>query len=63
MEQRGIADEDRLWKRPVVDALAIRSHACPFTVTAVRDGSTLTGTFAAFNCAVVDTGTISLVKQ
>jgi hypothetical protein len=36
---------------------------CPFTVNANVSGSTMSGTFAAFNCTGVETGSFSVTKQ
>jgi len=36
---------------------------CPFEAVATRSGSTLSGTYAAFNCTAVITGTVSMTKQ
>jgi hypothetical protein len=36
---------------------------CPFDVVAVRSGSTLSGTYAAFDCTVAVTGTLVLNRQ
>lgn len=36
---------------------------CPFTVTATVSGSSMSGTYAAYNCTVADGGTISLTKR
>ena len=36
---------------------------CPFEAVATRSGSTLSGTYAAFNCTAVITGTVSVTKQ
>jgi hypothetical protein len=36
--------------------------ACPYTVNATLSGNTISGTYAAFNCTSVDTGTFSLTR-
>ena len=36
---------------------------CPFALVAQRSGSTLSGTYAAFNCTVAVSGTMSITKQ
>jgi len=36
---------------------------CPYAAVAQRSGSTLSGTYAAFNCTEVVTGTLSITKQ
>ena len=36
---------------------------CPFALVAQRSGSTLSGTYAAFNCSVSVSGTMSMTKQ
>ena len=37
--------------------------SCPFAVVAQRSGSTISGTYAAFNCVIAITGTVSVTKQ
>ena len=37
--------------------------ACPFNVTATVQGGQVTGTYAAFNCTVAASGTLTLTKQ
>jgi hypothetical protein len=37
--------------------------ACPYDVVATRSGSTMTGTYAAFNCTISISGTLSVTKQ
>ena len=36
---------------------------CPFALVAQRSGSTLSGTYAAFNCTIAVSGTMSITKQ
>lgn len=36
---------------------------CPFTVNATNSGSSLSGTFAAFSCSGVETGSFNVTKQ
>jgi hypothetical protein len=36
---------------------------CPYNVVAQRSGSSLSGTYAAFNCLDVVTGSVSVTKQ
>ena len=36
---------------------------CPFAAVAQRSGSTLAGTYAAFNCTVAVTGSVNVTKQ
>lgn len=38
-------------------------RTCPFQVTAVWSGNIITGTYAAFNCTVAFSGSISLTRQ
>lgn len=37
--------------------------SCPFNVVATVNGSTMSGTFAAFNCSVTSSGGFSVTKQ
>lgn len=37
--------------------------SCPFNATATLNGSAMSGTYAAFNCAVAVSGSISVSKQ
>lgn len=39
------------------------ANQCPFTVNATMSGSSLSGTFAAFSCSGVETGSFSVTKQ
>ena len=36
---------------------------CPYAVVGNRSGGTLSGTYAAFNCSMVITGTLNITKQ
>ena len=36
---------------------------CPYAVVGNRSGATLSGTYAAFNCTMVITGTLNISKQ
>ena len=36
---------------------------CPYTVNATVSGNVMTGTYATFNCKVVDAGSVTLTKQ
>ena len=38
-------------------------QACPYNVTATRSGDNLTGNYAAFNCNVANSGTITASRQ
>lgn len=37
--------------------------ACPYNVTATRNGNTITGTYAAFNCTASVSGSVSVTKE
>jgi hypothetical protein len=36
---------------------------CPYNVTATRNGNTITGTYAAFNCTVAVSGSVNVTKE
>jgi hypothetical protein len=36
---------------------------CPYNVTATRNGNTITGTYAAFNCTASVTGSVNVTKE
>lgn len=38
-------------------------YACPYDVVATRSGSTLTGTYSAFDCTGTITGRLTVVKE
>lgn len=47
-------------------SLVLRSSvpaSCPYTLTGVRSGNTITGTFATFNCTGSSSGPFSVTKQ
>jgi len=37
--------------------------ACPLNMTAIIDGDEIQGTYVAFNCSVVETGSFTLTRQ
>ena len=37
--------------------------SCPFNLTATVNGNRMTGTYAAFNCSIVVTGSLDLTKE
>jgi hypothetical protein len=37
--------------------------SCPYTVTAIKSGETLAGTFATFNCQTSQSGTVRLARN
>jgi hypothetical protein len=36
---------------------------CPYNLTATRTGNTMTGTYAAFNCTVAVSGSVTVTKE
>jgi hypothetical protein len=36
---------------------------CPFNLTATLSGTTMSGTYAAYNCTVAESGTFTATKQ
>jgi opacity protein-like surface antigen len=40
-----------------------RPDACPYNLTATRSGDTLTGNYAAYNCSISISGTLTAQKQ
>jgi hypothetical protein len=47
----------------LVELYPSNPSACPFAVVAQRSGTTLAGTYAAFDCTATVTGTVSVAKQ
>lgn len=55
----GVVDSTQL----VVELNPSNPNACPYDAVATRSGTTATGTYAAFNCSVSISGTVSVTKQ
>ena len=47
----------------VIELYPSQAMACPYRIVAQRSGSTLSGTYVAFNCSIEISGSLSVTKQ
>ncbi len=47
----------------LIELFPSNPNSCPFAVVGQRSGTTISGTYAAFNCTIAVTGSVSVTKQ